>query len=158
MYWVHPEQSLLGCLASEDPDVWAHAVARITRLRQSVEEPREPLTKRNKKAHSTVRIFKLPTPIYSATNFWSMINWSSEQMLEPPYTKKFSLEDIKSFETSPLTMNVPSNSQFVERFIKLISENGTRAASPTLRDGLCHSTNLSRQRHPKRETKADFMV
>ena len=55
-------------------------------------------------------------------------------------------------------MNIPSNTQHVERCIKLITENGTRKADPVLRDGLCHATVLSRKRHPKMETKADFSV
>ena len=88
---------------------------------------------------------------------WSIAHqYSTFSFAELPYLRKFSTDEIKQFETTPLALDAPSNSQFVERFIKLIAQNGTRAASPTLRDGLCHATMRSRQRHPRMETKADF--
>ena len=69
-----------------------------------------------------------------------MINWEDEQMTEPPYTMQFNNEELRQFETTPLILNVPSNSQFVERHIRVIAENGKRAATPVLRDGLAHAT------------------
>ena len=160
-YWGHSEQLFLGCLASDDPDVRAEAVARIISLRHRANPEPQPSTssgrrRKRKEPKSDVRIFQLPIPVYSATHFAKMIDWSMEQVTEPPFLRKFSDEDVKNFETNPLVLTIPSNSQFVERFIQLITKNGTRAASPTIRDGLCHATLHSRQRHPKVETKSHF--
>ena len=154
-FWAHSKQLLLGCLGSENGDVRAQAVARILHLRHT--EATEPSTSRGKgKRVKSIRILKMPMPIYSATHFSKMIDWTTEQICEPPYLRKFTDEEIRRFEQSPLILNVPSNSQHVERFIQLITKNGLRAASPTLRDGLCKATIQSRQLRPKVETKADF--
>ena len=153
MYWAHSEQLLLACLASENPDVRAHAVARILRLREPVQ-----LTQvKKKKGSSGVRTFELPSPVLNAPNYWSMIDWTAEQVTEPPYLRKYSDAEIRAFEHTPLVLDVPSNSQHVERLIKLITENGKHAASPTLRDGLAKATLRSRQQRPKLRTRADFM-
>ena len=153
MYWAHSEQLLLACLASPDPDVRAQAVARILRLRA----PEQPTQAKRRKRSSNVRTFELPSPVVNAPNFWSMIDWSQEQVFEPPYLRKYSDDELRAFENTPLILDVPSNSQHVERLIKLITENGTRAASPTLRDGLAKATLKSRQQRPRLRTRADFL-
>ena len=119
-YWIHSEQLFLACLASENPDVRAQAVARILRLRQP--EAQQPTHSKKRKRSSNVRIFQLPSPVLNAPNYWSMINWNEEQVLEPLYLQKYSDSEIRAFEDTPLSLNVPSNSQHVERLIKLITE------------------------------------
>ena len=149
--WAHSEQLLLACLSSDDADIRSRAVAKIIQIRDSVGmEPKK------KKKKVGVRIFKIPTFIFNAKDFTSMINWEDEQMTEPPYTMQFNNEELRQFETRPLILNVPSNSQFVERHIRVITENGRRAATPVLRDGLAHATMAHRQLRGKKETKADF--
>ena len=133
-YWC---QLILACLASEDADVRSRAIARIMEIRNTAAS-KEPLR---------VRVFELPKACHEHdTHLSYMIDWKRKQVLKPPYLKKFSNKEIRKFESTPL----------VDRCIRLITENGTRAASSTLRDGLCHSTIGSRQRYPRRETKADF--
>ena len=112
---------------------------------------------KKKKGSSGVRTFELPSPVLNAPNYWSMIDWTAEQVTEPPYLRKYSDAEIRAFEHTPLILDVPSNSQHVERLIKLITENGKHAASPTLRDGLAKATLRSRKQHPKLRTRADFM-
>lgn len=148
-YWAHSEQLLLACLASDDSDVRARAVARILRLRHA-----PAASQKSKKI--AVRVFENPIPVYTATHFSSMIDWSKEQILEPPFLRKHSDDDIKAFESAPLILDVPGNTQFLERFIKLITEKGTCAASPTIRDGLSKATLRNRRSQSKLETKADF--
>ena len=154
MYWAHSEQLLLAGLASEDRDIRSQAVARILRIRDQ-QQQHTPAKKR--KNSGTVRTFELPAPVLNAQSYWSMIDWTKEQVLEPPYLRKYTDEEVKAFEDSPLILNVPSNSQHVERLIKLITENGKHAASSTLRDGLAKATMKSRQQRPKLRTRADFM-
>ena len=60
MYWAHPEQLFLGCLASSDDDMRARAVARIIRLRHPAEAAVEKANPKKRKTKSVVRIFELP--------------------------------------------------------------------------------------------------
>ena len=105
-----------------------------------------------------MRTFELPRPVYGAADFSMMINWEMEQVTEPPYLRKFSMQQIRQFIVTPLVLDVPSNTLFVERAIKLVTSNGTPAGSAKLRDGLCHATVESRKWHPHIETKKDFSV
>ena len=82
-----------------------------------------------------VRIFRVPKPVYSATGFESIIDWNSEQIC-PPYVRDYSEEQIRQFEIVPLVLNVPSNSQHVERFIQVSAKVGTKAVSSVARNCL----------------------
>ena len=105
---------------------------------------------------SSVHVFQMPLPVWTAIHFSTMIDWASEQICEPPFLRNHTIEDIKAFEITPLTLDVPSNTQHVERYIQLATQNGTRAATPTLRQGLCHATIRSRTKRPKLESKIHF--
>ena len=137
MHWAHSEQLLLACLADHDADVRGRAVARIVQLRHESEEPPR---KRGRPTASGLRVFQLPKPNWEATHYSNMIDWKAEQVYEPPYLRKFSTDQIREFEKLPLVLDVPSNSQHVERCIKLVTTNATCAGSAVLRDGLCHVT------------------
>ena len=162
MHWCHPEQLILACLGDHDPDVRAQAVARIICQRNNhraatTEPPRAKKSKGGKgKEKNEVRTFILPTPLYEAQHYSTMIDWANEQSPDPPYLRDASDLEIREYEVTPLVLDISSNSQFVERFIQLIAKNGTRAASPTVRDGLVKSTLRSRKQRPRMETKADF--
>ena len=45
---------------------------------------------------------------------------------------------------------------FVERLIRVITQKGTKAADPKVRDGLVRATLNSQKEMPRRRTKADF--
>ena len=88
---------------------------------------------------STVRIFQTPKPVYITTCFTTMIDWKSEQVCVSPHVRDYTNEQIKQFETAPLVLSVPSNSQqaqHVERFIQLNTKVGTKALSSIARDGI----------------------
>ena len=130
------------------------AVERIAEIRDACSQP----SSKRRRTWQTVRTFELPRPAYGAPDFSTMINWEVEQVTEPPYLRKFSMQQIRQFIVTPLVLDVPSNTQFVERAIKLVTSNGTRAATAKLRDGLCRATVESRKRHPHIETMKDFSV
>ena len=115
MFWIHPEQLFLGCLASEDPDIRLRAVARIIKLRSNkAAQPQVAVgKKRGRKPTPTVRTLELPDPIYEAEDFSTMIDWESAQQTEPPYLRDLSNEEILSFQTTPFTCQEPSNTQHV---------------------------------------------
>ena len=153
-HWAHAENLFLSCLGSSDADIRSRAVARIISLRLT--EIGNNRRKRRREA-SSVRMFQLPELLYNASDFSSIIDWSVEQVNEPPFLRNYSNDQLRQFESSPLVLEVPSNSQFVERSIRLITEQGTRAASAVTRDGLCHAVLQRRQQRGKGETKSDFM-
>ena len=163
-YWLHAEQLILGCLADDDEDVRGQAVARVFQIRQTeaaasaTTSDNQRARKRGKKPPPAVRIFQLPTPLYSANHFSRMIDWAQEQITEPPLLRDLSNDELRNFESVPLARDEPSNSQFVERHIQLVTQNSTRSASPTKRDGLCRATIVSRERRSRSTTKAAFSV
>ena len=162
-FWGHPEQLLLGCLGSADRDIRARAVARIIKAREdSVEGSKGKGGKEGKggkggkRKDNGVRVFTLPKPVYTAKDFSTMIDWETEVVTSPPYLRKYSNSDIRKFEEDPLVIEIPSNSQHVERYIQLISKNADRKSSAKHRDGLSKATIQSRQQQPRLRTKADF--
>ena len=166
-YWGHQEQILPACLADPDPDIRAFGISKIIKARYD-ETQRKGISggkaKRGNlrgergalKGVATVREFKIPMPIYTATHYSTMIDWDSEIVASPPCLRKFSDEDIRKFQENPLCLDVPNNAQHVERFIRLMAENATRASTAKRRDGLCKATIRNRAKRPKIEGKKDF--
>ena len=103
---MHPEQLLLGCIASDDPDVRSWAVARIIQIRSVRSESSKGVVgkKRGRKPASTVRVLELPNPIYFAKDFTSMIDWSKSQVTEPPVLQDLSEED-KGVPDDPIQLH-----------------------------------------------------
>ena len=85
-----------------------------------------------------------------------MINWSMAQVTEPPFLMEMSYEQVREFVESPLKLDLPSNSQFVERMIKEITRKGCRALNPKVRDGMVKDTNMNRKKMKRCRTKRDF--
>ena len=152
-YWGHSEQLLLSCLGSADRNIRVQAISRILKARQDEGGRKTPS---EAESADKVRIFQVPKPVYEASSFDSMINWETELVTSPPILRQISDEDLRKYEDSPLEINVPSNTQHVERFIQLMAKNATRKATSKLRDGLCKTTIKHRQKRPKLERKSDF--
>ena len=98
----------------------------------------------------------MPKPVYSATSFDAMIDWSVEQITPPPYLRDQSDEEIREYERVPLEMNISSNTQNIERLVQLNAQVGKRAGSSIMRDGLVKATMESRKERPSLEKKSDF--
>ena len=86
-----------------------------------------------------------------------MIHWNLSQLTEPPFLKDYDDEHMKTFQDTPLHLDIPSNTQFVERMIKVITAKGTASASSKIRDGLAKATIESRKEMPRLKTKEDFL-
>ena len=155
MHWAHLEQVLLSCLSSDDIDVRSKGIVTILKIREGkTQHDKRP--KRKKKGNHGIRTFEIPSFCYDAQDFTTMTDWQKEQMTEPPFTARMSNEEIKRFELHPLVLDVPSNSQHVERFIRVTTEIGTKSADSTLRDGMVHATVAHRELRGKKESKMDF--
>ena len=164
-YWAHSENILLAMLASQEADIRARGVAKIFAIRDAEKSSgdREKQGKGRKNqvvtTESTVRIFQTPKPVYTATCFTTMRDWKSEQVCAPPYVRDYTNEQIKQFETAPLVLSVPSNSQqaqHVERFIQLNTKVGTKASSSIARDGIVLARIENKREYSSMESKNDF--
>ena len=117
-----------------------------------------PILKAKECAEETIpRTFKLPKLIFSATSYYSMINWQTIQVTEPPATKKISAEDITTLintkELPKIIPNFPCHTQAVERLIKLVTEASTSVVGNEARDGYIRNRIEGRKKLPKFETK-----
>ena len=155
-FWLHAEQLYLCLLADEDSDIRSRAVARLLRQRQIGLQPET--LKAMKKTKKAVRAFEIPDIRHEARHYSELIDWQQSQLTEPPYLRKFSDQELRQFEATPLVLNISSNSQFVERQIQVIAKQGKRASSPTLRNGLSIATFQSRKKQPRLATKSDFQT
>ena len=79
--------------------------------------------------------FKLPTPNYDANSFQDMMVWKNALVTEPPILADYSDQQIREFVKQPLVLDIPSNTQFVVRLIKVITQKGTKVVDPKVRDG-----------------------
>ena len=142
-FWGHHESILVACLTNPDEDIRSRAIARIVQARQ-------------REVAGEVRIFHLPTPVYTAASFENMIDWSSVQITSPPLLRKLTNNDLREYEEKPMVTNIPHNTQHLERLIQLMAKNASRAATPKLRNGLCKATLRNRTLRPKMDQKGDF--
>jgi hypothetical protein len=85
-----------------------------------------------------------------------MIDWQQSQVTEQPILMDHSNDDILKFQESPLVLDIPSSTQFVESMIQTITRIGKHAASHEVCDGITRATFSNRSSCNKMETKADF--
>ena len=83
-----------------------------------------------------------------------MINWETEVITEPPLLQKYSDEQLRSFEREPLVLEIPSNSQHVERCVQLMASHASSSLNPAVRDGLYKAAVLERKRRPNLDRKS----
>ena len=87
-------------------------MTKILALRHAPPPPPESSARRGKRTRKATEVptFEVPKPILDAPNFTKMIAWDKEQILEPPYTKDFSDEEIQKFVEKPLDLQVTQGS------------------------------------------------
>ena len=76
--------------------------------------------------------------------------------LEPPILMYLSDDNIQQYKVQPLKLDIPSNTQFLKRFVQTVFQFGTVAADPKIRDGFVKAALTIQRDMPSRETKADF--
>ena len=148
-YFAHPENLLLAMIYDESAIIRELGLRRILKARECAEE-------------TIPRTFKLPKLIFSATSYYSMINWQTIQVTEPPATKKLSTEDIITLvntkELPKLIPDFPCHTQAVERLIKLVTEASTSVVGNEARDGYIRNKIEGRKKLPKFETKKQYRL
>ena len=103
------------------------------------------------------RVFRVPILNWKAKNYTEIINWDIDSFCEPVVTSKLSYEDLKKACFAPGHIpNYPSNSQCVERAVKLVSEASLQVFGYERRHELILSRQAARQETPAYETNKDF--
>ena len=67
--------------------------------------------------------------------------WKNALVTEPPMLAEYSDQQLRDFVEQPLVLDILSDTQFVERLIKVITRKDTKAADPKVRDGLVRATS-----------------
>ena len=99
----------------------------------------------------TVRVFKIPVMNFNATQYTELINWETENIFEPPFTKKFSIDELKSFfnKLGPIEISkFPCHTQATERCIKLVTGASSAVLGVDNRNGYLHAKISSQKAMP----------
>ena len=92
-YFAHPENLLLAMLDDEDENIRKKAVDIIKDIRTE-----------HQPSHRPVRPFSVPEIDYNADNYYSMIDWESLHLTEPPLTYHLSNDELDQIKDEALTL------------------------------------------------------
>ena len=138
-------------MADENKSIRQKAVNAIMKIRH------DKVKSKVERIDSGLRVFRVPTLNWNAKNYTQIIEWDISSFCEPVVTSKLSDEDLKKACFAPLQIpNYPSNSQCVERAVKLVSEASLQVFGYERRHELILSRQAARQERPAYETKRDF--
>ena len=71
------------------------------------------------------RVFMKPQLRYESGDYIDIIDWATEVLYKPPFTRSLADEENKSFYEKPLTLNITSHSVLTERTIRDIDALST---------------------------------
>ena len=139
-------------LASENKDERARAVARISTLRgiqRQGQEKEKSAQAEDEEKEDSIQIFQTSL----SQSYEEMIDWDKEQVCPPPYVQFHTDEEIQEYVVTPLKLDVPSNSQHVERFIQVNAKVGTKATSNRDRNRLVLAGQKYQKENPNKKNK-----
>lgn len=145
-YFVHPENILVAMLTDENRAIRDRAVKSI-------------LVARNSKSQ-VLRKFIKHNVNFSATNYCDMANI---ELIDPPITTNRTDDSVREcIESAENWVNkaiegIPSHTQAVERYIKLVSSVSSQAIGEQNRNQRIYTTIASRLALPKPNSKKDFV-
>ena len=147
-YFAHPENIIFSMVHDERAAIRELGWRRMLKARDCANKEQ-------------LRQFKMPEINFEANEYYNLINWQNEQVLEPPLLKNIPTEDIQKKirdKTMPGLTNssIPCHSQAVERMIKLVTEASSKVCGKNEREGFITVTLESRKNMPKFETKNQF--
>ena len=151
-FFAHSSNLLVAMLAEEDDEsIRKQAVDGIIEIRKIKEHSNIERT------DSGLSIFKVPKLNWDAENYTQIIDWDLKDFCEPPITMKLSDDEIRRFYSGDMFIpNYPSQSQSVERAVKLVSDACTSAYAYEDRHQLALSTQAARKERQSYETKEKF--
>ena len=146
-YYAHPENLLLAMLDDDDENVRKKAVDLIKNIRAE-----------HQPSHRPVRPFSVPEIHYDADNYYTMIDWESLQLTEPPLTYHLSNEELDLIVDEALTLPpYRSHTQSVERAVKCVSDASGKVYGLVAARGYIKSKISSRQLYNKCDTKTELI-
>ena len=151
-FFAHSSNLLVAMLAEEDDEsIRKQAVDGIIEIRKNKEHSCVERT------DSGLRLFKVPKLNWGAENYTQIIDWDLKDFCEPPITMKFSDDEIRRFYSVPMVIqNYPSQSQSVERAVKMVSDACKSAYGYEERHQLVLSTQAARKERQSYRTKEKF--
>lgn len=146
-FFAHSENILLAMLQDEKQHIKELALRRILKARK---------TTKGKK----VREFVVPELNFEANYYYDLIDWTTEKIFEPPFTSKYSdneiWDKIMSENIDICIERLPCHTQAVERAIKLVTDASMAVCGTAARDGYIRARIKSRQEMPIFNTKSQF--
>ena len=139
-YMGHPENILLAMLGDLEESTRAESVGLIKEMR-------------GRRGQQSVRRFRKPVINFSARSYTDMIDTreaATSAEIEPPYTIFF------LHSATPLTTDVPNNTQSTERAVRLTTEAASTVEGAARQDGHCLNKKAFRQRCPGQVTRETF--
>lgn len=151
-FFAHSSNLLVAMLAEKDDEsIRKQAVDGIIEIRKNKEHSCVERT------NSGLRLFKVPKLNWGAENYTQIIDWDLKDFCKPPITMKFSDDEIRRFYSVPMVIpNYPSQSQSVERAVKMVSEACKSAYGYEERHQLVLSTQAARKERQSYRTKEKF--
>lgn len=152
-YFGHSENILLSMLADNRNHIKELALRRIVKIREQTS------------GLAPIRVFKLPSFNFSATEYTDLIDWS--YVSEPPLIKQIqtdviyrAIRNIEIVETEilPVFRKMPCHSQATERCIKLVTESCVAVCGPDKREGWIRNKLKSCNIMPVFNTKKEFVA
>ena len=158
-YFAHTENVLLAMLQDKNADTRELAWKRIQKARNCQKATQKKKMKKGTRSlppTTTVRRFSIPSLKTDATIYTELFDWKATVVFEPPFTRKYSDDDIRQFisnksriqEDYSLLKTIPCHTQAVERAIQDLSNECLKYTDPADRDGAMRATMISRAEHP----------
>lgn len=108
-----------------------------------------------------VRTHQIPKIVFTAQEYYEMIDWSAVNLTELPLMRNMCLEDLCNAVENPKEIenffSFPSHTQAVERGVKIITEASAAVCGPAKRDKWIKTTIQSREKMPKFSSKKKIM-
>ena len=148
-YFGHPENILLSMIADDRPAIRELGLRRILKARNR---------------QHTLRVFKLPTLNFNATDYIGLIDWQDQTVItEPPLTMNKTDEELLRYireEETPYLVyeRFPCHTQAVKRCVKLVTEASAVVCAEARRDGFIRARLQSRANMPHFNTKSDYRL
>ena len=147
-YFAHPENILIAMLHDRRIEVRRLALNHIKESRLS--------------KCQNLRKFEIPCLIYSANEYFNMIDWRKCKITEPPMTMNMPLEELKDFveeyhEGDEPLFRFPAHTQAVERTVKLVTETPIQVCDDKAKDERIRTVILRRKQQLSLETKSDYI-
>jgi hypothetical protein len=145
-FFAHQENILLAMIFDSRANMKTLAYRRILAVREK---------------RSNVRKFELPKLNFNANDYTDMIFWQEVDRCEPPIMQQYSSNDIRNLMNDKISptleiVQYPSNTQAVERAVKMVTEASQAVYGAQERDQLIKVRILSRSQREKFDTKSQY--